>query len=176
MKGAVGYCTLLTTGLANKIAKDVFPVISLPSIIQSDNGKEFVNKVIDDIVSTCGRPHYQQSQGLVEQAHCTLDRMIIAKVVECGKQSPPSWTEWLLYNIFKVTHTYILLCSACKYQMFSDTKNPQVNNSTKQTPYELVFGQPPQSLVVPHVGFRRLLDEDLLTQQKKMDNDNDSGK
>ena len=73
----------------------VFPVFDLPAIIHGDNGKEFVNKRIEDVVSTwpghvnliSGRPRYPQSQGLVEEAHYTLERMICAKVVECGDQS-----------------------------------------------------------------------------------------
>ena len=54
----------------------VFPVFSLSAIIHSDNGKEFVNKLIEDVVSTwpghvqliSGRPRHPQSQGLVEHA------------------------------------------------------------------------------------------------------------
>ena len=30
----------------------VFPVFGLPAIIHSDNGKEFINKLIEDVVST----------------------------------------------------------------------------------------------------------------------------
>ena len=30
----------------------VSPVFGLPAIIHSDNGKEFVNKIIEDVVST----------------------------------------------------------------------------------------------------------------------------
>ena len=74
----------------------VFPEFGLPAIIHNDNGNlEFVNKLIVDVVSTwpghvqliSGRPRHPQSQGLVEQAHYTLERMISAKVVECGDQS-----------------------------------------------------------------------------------------
>ena len=86
----------------------VFPVFGLPAIIHSDNGKEFVNKHIEDVVSTwpghvqliSGRPRHPQSQGLVEQAHYTLERMISAKVVECGDQSPP-WSQWLAHIVCK---------------------------------------------------------------------------
>ena len=75
----------------------VFPVFGLPAIIRSDNGKEFVNKLIEDVVSTwpghvqliSGHARHPQSQGLVEQAHYTLERMISAKVVKCGNQFPP---------------------------------------------------------------------------------------
>ena len=59
------------------------------------------NKIIEDVVSTwpghvqliSGRPRHSQSQGLVEQAHYTLERMISANV-ECGDQSPPR-SQWL---------------------------------------------------------------------------------
>ena len=48
----------------------VFPVFGLPAIIHSDNGKEFINKLTEDVVSTwprhvqliSGRPRHPQSQ------------------------------------------------------------------------------------------------------------------
>eukprot|EP00731_Ephydatia_muelleri_P029863 Em0021g386a len=113
-------------------------------VVENDNGKEFVNKLIEDVVSTWhvnGRPRHPQSQGLVEQAHYTLKRMISAKVVECGDQSPP-WSQWLPHIVY--------------------TMNTQVHDTTKQTPYELVFGQPPRAIVVPDVNFQGQLDEDVL--------------
>ncbi|KAL5493961.1 hypothetical protein EMCRGX_G015214 [Ephydatia muelleri] len=59
--------------LAQKSAKEVtsalekwvFPFIGLPSIIQSDNGREFVNKLIEEVVASwpgSGRPRHPQSQ------------------------------------------------------------------------------------------------------------------
>ena len=44
--------------------------------------------------------------------------------------------------------------------------NTQVHEATKHTPYELVFGQPPRSLVVPDVHFRGQLDEEVLYLQE----------
>ena len=78
----------------------VFPVFGLPAIVHSDNGKEFVNKLIGDVVSTWPRSRHPQSQGLVEQAHYTLERMISAKVVECSDPSPP-WSQWLPHIVCK---------------------------------------------------------------------------
>ena len=83
----------------------VFPVFGLPGIIHSDNGKEFVNK---DVVSTwpgdvqliSGRQRHPQSQGLAEQAHYTLERMISAKVAECCDQCPP-WSQWFPHIVCK---------------------------------------------------------------------------
>ena len=88
--------------VADALQKWVFPVVGLPSIIQSDNGREFVNKLIEEVVATwpgqvqlvSGRPRHPQSQGLVEQAHYTLERMISAKIAESGAEHPP-WADWL---------------------------------------------------------------------------------
>ena len=51
----------------------------------------------------------------------------------------------------------------------TDTINTQVHEATKHTPYELVFGQPPRSLVVPDVGFHGQLDEEVLQSTPKDD-------
>ena len=47
----------------------------------------------------------------------------------------------------------------CVLSFHADT---QAHDTTKQTPYELVFGQPPRAIVVPYVKFRGQLDEDVL--------------
>ena len=41
-----------------------------------------------------GRPRHPQSQGVVEQAHYTLERMLSAKVAE-QKSCKPPWSMWL---------------------------------------------------------------------------------
>jgi transposase InsO family protein len=51
-----------------------------PSIVQSDNGKEFKNHLLQDylkesnVISKFGRPRHPQSQGQVERANQTLVR------------------------------------------------------------------------------------------------------
>ena len=42
--------------------------------------------------------------------------------------------------------------------------NTQVDDTTKQTSYELVFDQPPRAIFVPDVNFWGQLDEDVLKQ------------
>eukprot|EP00731_Ephydatia_muelleri_P004857 Em0002g1033a len=54
-------------------------------------------------------------------------------------KSPP-WTRWLPHIVYTV--------------------NCQVHESTKHTPYELVFGQPPRTVVLPDVSFRGKIDEE----------------
>ena len=43
---------------------------------------------------------------------------------------------------------------------FIDTVNSQVHESTKHTPYQLVFGQTPRSVVLPDVSFKRKIYEE----------------
>ena len=92
--------------VAQALQTSVFPVFGLPSILHSDNGREFINKLIEEVTSTwpgqvqlvSGRPRHPQSQGLVEQAHYTLERMISAKILDDQtKSTSPRWTEWLPY-------------------------------------------------------------------------------
>lgn len=102
---------LSASDVANALQKWVFPFIGLPSILQSDNGHEFVNHLIDEVLSAwpgqvqliSGRPRHPQSQELVEQAHYTIERMISAKVVETRSKCPP-WGDWLPHIVCKLMY------------------------------------------------------------------------
>ena len=59
-------------------------------------------------------------------------------------------------SMFFYVANFIMFC------VIADTMNTQVHDTTKQTPYELVFGQPPRAIFVPDVNFRGQLDEDVL--------------
>ena len=50
-----------------------------------------------------GRPCHPQYQGLIEQAHYTLEQMLCAKIAEYGSKSPP-WTRWLPHIVCKLEH------------------------------------------------------------------------
>ena len=144
--------------VANALEKWVFPIFGLPTILHSDNGREFVNHLIEDVLATwpgavqlvSGRPRHPQSQGLVEQAHYTLERMMSSRIAESASNSPP-WTHWLPHIVCKFclanVHKHVdALYSVCSYNYdHVDTINAQVHSSTKHTPFELVFGQPPRS-------------------------------
>ena len=119
-----GYYTLWITGqnstwrtpyhqeVANALQKWVFPISGLPSILHSDNGKEFVNQLITEIVESwqgtaqlvSGRPRHHQLQGLVEQVHYILKRMLSAKITEGDSKSPP-WTLVATHNFHKFSAT-----------------------------------------------------------------------
>ena len=95
--------------VASILQKHVFPIIGLPSILHSDNGRKFVNHLIEEVVAdwpgqvqlVSGRPRHPQSQGLVEQAHYTLERILSAKIHELGSKSP-KWTNWIPFIVCKL--------------------------------------------------------------------------
>ena len=74
----------------------VFRVFGLPSVLQSDNGSEFMNETLRSTIilwpGTCkivhGSPGHSQSQGLVEQGNRTIELMISASDTDNGS------TEW----------------------------------------------------------------------------------
>ena len=80
----------------------LFTYFGVPQILPSDNGREFVNSVIEgllaiwhwDIQLVSGRPRLQQSQGLVERAHLTLEKKLASEISKNNSKNPP-WSAWL---------------------------------------------------------------------------------
>lgn len=82
------------------IVDKFFSIFGTPTILQSDNGTEFVNDVLKcmrviwpgkcDIIN--GRPGHSQSQGLVEQGNNTIQWMINARERDEGTNE---WSNWL---------------------------------------------------------------------------------
>jgi hypothetical protein len=99
-----------------------------PLILQHDNGREFVNKVIErlknlwlDIVIVRGRPRHPQTQGSVERANQDVERML---------------GNWMKHNRSTAWSVGI-------YQIASE-KNKRVNDTIGKSPYELLYGQNPR--------------------------------
>lgn len=62
---------------------DVFTIFGAPSILHSDNGREFANKVIEkfcnmwnEVKIIHGKPRHSQSQGSVERANQNIEKML----------------------------------------------------------------------------------------------------
>ena len=99
---AYAICSKHATCVAECLDQFVFPYFGVPRILHSDNGREFVNQVIQqllqswhaDIQLVSGRPRHPQSQGVVERAHATLQRKLSAEISRTGEKSPP-WSKWL---------------------------------------------------------------------------------
>ena len=88
--------------VALSLVTKVFSYYGAPRILQSDNGREFVNAIIRKVVKEWpgevtivnGRARHPQSQGLVERGNAKVEQMLA-----CRFHSEPSdntcWTLWL---------------------------------------------------------------------------------
>ncbi len=90
------------TGVCAALNNCLFPYFGVLRILHSDNGREFINRVIEELLKSwhsdiqlvSGRPRHPQSQGLVERAHYTLQRKLSAEINRLKAKSPP-WAAWL---------------------------------------------------------------------------------
>jgi len=64
---------------------DIFCMFGVPFILQSDNGHEFANKIIQNLADMCpgmklvhGKPRHSQSQGSVERSNQDVRDMLVA--------------------------------------------------------------------------------------------------
>ncbi|CAF3372080.1 unnamed protein product [Rotaria socialis] len=110
--------------VANNL-RNMFYTFGPPKILQSDNGKEFVAKIIldlkinwPDLIIINGRPRHPQSQGLVERSNAVVQQML-GKYLE--KNKTLNWPDAL---------GSVMLAM-----------NNSMSQATKKTAYEMVFGQ-----------------------------------
>ena len=112
------------SGVAAALTQQLFPYFGVPRILQSDNGREFVNSLIQatldswhsDIQLITGRPRHPQSQGLVERAHYTLQRKLSAEISRLKTKSPP-WASILPRIVCKL-HKYTYTVHQMSYYCF----------------------------------------------------------
>ena len=87
--------------VALNLSTKVFAYYGLPKILQSDNGREFVNSIVDKIVDDWpgevtiinGRPRHPQSQGLIERGNAKVEELLACRF-HC-EDSSSAWTSWL---------------------------------------------------------------------------------
>ena len=120
--------TALTNKEAATVAKafyDVGTLLGFPKIIQSDNGKEFVNKILKTIAKVQGVDHrliasyHPQANGAVERANKDVKGML-KKVIK------GDWGKWPQHL------AHIQYCF-----------NTHINRRTDSTPFALMFGRSP---------------------------------
>lgn len=107
---------------------DIFLTIGAPCILQSDNGREFVNNVISELANLWpelkilhGKPRHSQSQGSVERANQDIENMIGSWMKD---NVSTKWSEGLRYVQFM--------------------KNRAYHSGIKQSPYKALFGIEPR--------------------------------
>ena len=82
--------------VAEPLDTQLFPYFGVPRILHSDNGREFINALIADLLQkwgpgiqlVSGRPRHPQSQGAVERAHATFQCKLSAKILEHNAKKP----------------------------------------------------------------------------------------
>lgn len=117
----------LKTKTASEVAKqlmDIFTLLGAPSILQCDNGREFANRIIQELANMWdgvkiihGKPRHSQSQGSIERANQDVQNML---------------TSWL------ITNQTTKWSEGLKYVQLM--KNRAFHEGIKQTPYEALFG------------------------------------
>lgn len=119
---------------------DIFTIFGAPTILQSDNGREFANNTINELCSMWpelqmvhGKPRYSQSQGSVERANQDVENMLCSWLE--GNNSG-KWSEGLRF-----------------VQLM---KNRAPHSGINCTPYEAMFGTKLK------VGLKSFLPTDIL--------------
>ncbi|XP_023288360.1 KRAB-A domain-containing protein 2 [Orussus abietinus] len=117
----------LKTKSAEEVARHVlsiFLTFGAPAILQSDNGREFSNRVISEICAMWKdvkivheKPRYSQTQGSVEKANQDIQNMLTAWMNE---NDTNKWSDGLSFVQF--------------------AKNTTYHEGIRQSPYEAMFG------------------------------------
>ncbi|XP_055928730.1 KRAB-A domain-containing protein 2-like [Argiope bruennichi] len=129
---------------------DIFLIFGAPCILQSDNGREFVNSVIEQLHTNWpelkivhGKPRHSQSQGSAERANQDVENMLASWMKD------NKYTKW----------SYDL-----RFVQFM--KNRDLHSAIKQPPYKAMFGIEPRvgmtTSTLPSDIIKTIKDEDEL--------------
>lgn len=146
------FCSLraLKTKTAEEVVSHVssiFATFGAPSILHSDNGREFANQLLADLCALWpgtkivrGKPRHSQSQGSVERANQCIENIMAA----CMKTEPNcGWTQ---------------LLNRVQYM-----KNSSYHSGIRTTPYEAMFGIAPKMGIT---GFPKELVDNISTEEE----------
>ncbi|CAJ0914660.1 unnamed protein product, partial [Mesorhabditis belari] len=106
---------------------EIFGTFGAPKILQSDNGKEFANRLVKELVNrwpSCrimhGRPRHSQSQGSVERANQDVEKILCTQLREQQSTrwarilpivqstlSPGHWAITLRSNVWSKNATWV---------------------------------------------------------------------
>ena len=103
---------------------DIFCMFGAPFILQSDNGREFANNIIQNLADMWlgmklvhGKPRHSQIQGAVERSNQDVRDMLFAWMSD---KNMKTWSEGLRFIHSK--------------------KNRALHSDIKKSPYEAMFG------------------------------------
>lgn len=120
---------------------DIFCIFGAPNILQSDNGREFTNRIIESLKELWpqlkivhGKPRYSASQGSVERANRDIEEMIFTWMQD---HRTKKWTEGLSMVQFMKNRAYHSGIGRSPYKaMFG--KDPKVGLATSRLPKEII--------------------------------------
>jgi len=91
---------------------DIYTTFGAPAILQSDNGREFVNSTItelhnmwDDVKIVHGKPRHSQSQGSVERANRDVEDMLATWMAENNSTDWPSGLKFIQFQKNRALHS-----------------------------------------------------------------------
>ena len=159
--------------VALNLSSKVFAYFGPPKILQSDNGREFVNSIVKKLIEEWpgeitiinGRVRHPQTQGLVERGNAKVEEMLASRFYAQRDQQQNHWTMWLPEIQCQCICESLLL-----FTVPTDQLNTSIQRTMKATPFELVFGQPPRTTVFPGVSGLVMEEEvaDILTEEGKI--------
>ena len=125
-----GYCKIkpLRTKRQEEIALGVWEWMCIhgpPQTLLSDQGAEFVNKVLDTISKTSGvehkvtAPYHPQTNGMCER----LNQTVVSVLRKHAEENQSGWKAWLAYTEWNL--------------------NTKICSNRKFVPYKLMFGRHP---------------------------------
>lgn len=135
----------------------IFLQFGAPSILQSDNGREFANKIVEELkilwpqlLIVHGRPRHPQSQGSVERSNQDVENIL---------------RSWMTDN--KSTRWSV----GCYFTQWQ--KNNLLHRVIGRTPYKAVFGHDPKfglksTNLPPTILSNITTEEELENQEKEM--------
>ena len=146
------------------LSSKVFAYFGPPKLLQSDNGREFVNSVIDNLVKDWpgevtvinGRARHPQSQGLIEHGNAKVEEMLACRFSRTSSEhGQASWTAWLPEIQCKLFLVHTSICTAymyctCSVLICRPTKHCSTVYQKKPHPTSLCLGShlEPQSFLV----------------------------
>jgi hypothetical protein len=89
---------------------EVFKENVVPEQLHSDNGSEFVNQCVKEVLRllntrnfTHGKPRHPQTQGLIERSNATIKTKLMKKCMDAGYTAPGQEFDWASTILQQVT-------------------------------------------------------------------------
>lgn len=119
----------------------IFLTFGAPKILQSDNGREFVNSIINDLkelwpdcVIVHGRPRHPQSQGSVERSNQDIENMLRAWMKD---NKTKKWSIGLQFVQFQKNSSHHRVIGRSPYKALFGN-DPKVGLATSNLPIEIL--------------------------------------